>query len=298
MQKLNSMLKYVVLFFALAIGITSCSVDNPVEQEVANNDTDIQNYLKQRNLSYSKTADGMYYSITPSGATKAPTATDLVTLHYKLSLLDGTFVDSTSRTASQSRSIIFGVSQSMFTLPVSLMKAGDKGTFLLPSSLAFGGNTFGNVPAFAVIKAEVEVLSIKNQEDQITAMQSTYGFTSPEKTSSGLVFQKTLENPTGAAVVNGQLVKLNYLGRLGYGYIQTDATNKVIYDSKFGSGTLTFTAGAGQLIPGFEETVLKMKVGEKAKAILPYTIAYGTAGNSTIPGYSPLYFEIEVVSAQ
>jgi FKBP-type peptidyl-prolyl cis-trans isomerase len=41
-----------------------------------------------------------------------------------------------------------------------------------------------------------------------------------------------------------------------------------------------------------------MKVGEKAKAILPYTIAYGTSGNSTIPGYSPLYFEIEVVSAQ
>jgi FKBP-type peptidyl-prolyl cis-trans isomerase len=112
------------------------------------------------------------------------------------------------------------------------------------------------------------------------------------------VFQKTLENPTGAAVTNGQSVKVNYTGRLGYGYIQTDATGKVIYDSKFGSGALTFTAGAGQLIPGFEETVLKMKVGEKAKAILPYTIAYGTAGNSSIPGYSPLYFEIEIVSAQ
>jgi hypothetical protein len=60
LQKLNSMLKYVVLFFALAIGMTSCSVDNPVEQEVAKNDTDIQNYLKQRNLSYTKTAYGMY----------------------------------------------------------------------------------------------------------------------------------------------------------------------------------------------------------------------------------------------
>ncbi len=298
MQKLSSMLKYVVLFFAFAIGITSCSVENPVEQEVAKNDVDIQNYLKQRNLSYTKTVDGMYYSITPSGATTAPAATDLVTLHYKLTLLDGTFVDSTSKVANQSKSIIFGVSQSMFTLPVSIMKAGDKGTFLLPSSLAFGGNTFGNVPAYAVIKAEIEVISIKNQADQITAMQNTYGFTAPEKTSSGLVFQKTLENPTGTAVVKGQSVKVNYLGRLGYGYIQTDASSKVIYDSKFGAGTLTFSAGAGQLVAGFEETVLKMKVGEKAKAILPYSIAYGTTGNSTIPGYSPLYFEIEVVSAQ
>ena len=292
------MVKYVVLFFALAIGLTSCSVDNPVEQEVSKNDTDIQNYLKQRNLTYQKTTDGMYYSIVSAGATASPAVSDLVTLHYKLTLLDGTFVDSTSKVAGQSKSIIFGVSQSLFSLPVSLMKAGDKGTFLLPSSLAFGANTFGNVPAYSVIKAEIEVVSVKNQADQITAMQSTYGFTAPEKTTSGLVFQKVVENPTGAAVTTGQMIKVNYTGRLGYGYIQTEATNKVVYDSKVGSGTLTFTAGDGQLIPGFEETVLKMKVGEKAKAILPYTIAYGAAGNSSIPGYSPLYFEIEVVSAQ
>jgi FKBP-type peptidyl-prolyl cis-trans isomerase len=292
------MLKYVVLFFALAIGMTSCSVENPVEQQVSKNDADIQNYLKQRNLTFQKTADGMYYSIVSAGALTAPAVADLVTLHYKLTLLDGTFVDSTSKVANQSKSIIFGVSQSLFTPPVSLMKAGDKGTFLLPSSLAFGANTFGNVPAYSVIKAEVEVVSIKNQAAQIASMQTTYSFTTPEKTTSGLVFQKTVENPTGTAVTSGQFVKVNYIGRLGYGYIQTDATNKVVYDSKFGSGTLTFTAGAGQLIPGFEETVLKMKVGEKAKAILPYTIAYGSAGNSSIPGYSPLYFEIEVVSAQ
>ncbi|MCE4217126.1 FKBP-type peptidyl-prolyl cis-trans isomerase [Aquirufa antheringensis] len=292
------MSKYLVLFFALALAISGCSVENPVEQEVAKNNADIQNYLKQRNLTYQRTADGMYYSITSTATTSTPSVADLVTLHYKLSLLDGTFVDSTSKVASQSKSIVFGVSQSLFTLPVSFMKAGDKGTFLLPSSLAFGANTFGNVPAYAVIKAEVEVVSIQSPADQITSMQTLYGFSAPEKTTSGLVFQKTLENPTGAAILTGQLVKVNYTGRLGYGYIQTDATNKVVYDSKFGSGTLTFTAGAGQLIAGFEEAALKLKVGEKGKAILPYTIAYGASGNSTIPGYSPLYFEIEVVSAQ
>ncbi|MHA8090590.1 FKBP-type peptidyl-prolyl cis-trans isomerase [Aquirufa antheringensis] len=292
------MSKYLVLFFALALAISGCSVENPVEQEVAKNNADIQNYLKQRNLTYQRTADGMYYSITSTATTSTPSVADLVTLHYKLSLLDGTFVDSTSKVASQSKSIVFGVSQSLFTLPVSFMKAGDKGTFLLPSSLAFGANTFGNVPAYAVIKAEVEVVSIQSPADQITSMQTLYGFSAPEKTTSGLVFQKTLENPAGASILTGQLVKVNYTGRLGYGYIQTDATNKVVYDSKFGSGTLTFTAGAGQLIAGFEEAALKLKVGEKGKAILPYTIAYGASGNSTIPGYSPLYFEIEVVSAQ
>jgi len=292
------MLKYVVLFFALAIGLTSCSVENPVEEQATKNDTEIQNYLKIRGLNYQKTADGMYYSIVSTATTPKPSSTDLVTLHYKMLLLDGTLVDSTSRSANQTRSIVFGITQSIFTIPVSLLKAGDKATFLLPSSLAFGGNSFGNVPAYAVVRLDVEVVSIKNQAEQIASMQKDYGLTNPEKTASGLLFQKTLENPTGAAVAQGQSVKLNYLGRLGYGIIQTDATNKVIYDSKFGAGSLTFLAGAGQLITGFEEAVLKMKVGEKAKAILPYTIGYGTAGNTTIPGYSPLYFEIEVVSAQ
>lgn len=292
------MSKYLVLLFAFVFGLTNCSVENPVDEQAVKNDSEIQNYLKQQGLNFQKTADGMYYSIVSTATSNKPAATDLVTFHYKMTLLNGTLVDSTSKSANQTKSIVFGVSQSIFTLPVSLLKAGDKATFLLPSSLAFGGNSFGIVPAYAVIRADVEVISIKNQADQITSMQTDYGLTNPEKTTTGLLFQKTLENPTGATIGQGQSVKLNYLGRLGYGFIQNDATNKLIYDSKFGAGTLTFTTGSGQLISGFEEAVLKMKVGEKAQAILPYTIGYGTNGNSTIPGYSPLYFEIEIVSAQ
>jgi FKBP-type peptidyl-prolyl cis-trans isomerase len=58
---------------------------------------------------------------------------------------------------------------------------------------------------------------------------------------------------------------------------------------------LTFVPGTGNLIPGFEEGILKMRVGEKAALVLPSKIAYGTNGNSTIPPNSPLYFEVEVV---
>jgi FKBP-type peptidyl-prolyl cis-trans isomerase len=295
------MLKYCVYFFSLLVVISSCSIENVAEQEQANNDTDIQNYIKQTKLVMQKTSDGMYYSVKSSGGTKVAAASDLVKLNYKLFLLDGTLVDSTNSVLSQYKYLIFGVSQSLFTPIVQLMKEGDKGTFLLPSGLAFGANTFGNVPAYSVIRAEVEVLGIRNLAEQISDMKKLYVFDKAETTTSGLVFQKTVVSTTGAAVVAGQMVKVNYLGRLGYGYIQKDATNKVIFDSKFGSsetsGPLTFTVGSGQVIPGFEETVLKMKVGEKAKAILPYNIAYGTSGNTSIPGYSPLYFEIEVISA-
>ena len=291
------MLKNIFIVFSLLVGLVSCSVENVAEQEQNKNDTDIQNYIKQNKLTMQKTTDGMYYSIKSTATTKSASNSDLVKLNYKLTLLDGTFVDSTNSSLSQFKYIIFGVSQSLFNPIVQIMKEGEKGTFLLPSGLAFGANTFGSVPAYSVIKAEVEVVSIRNQVEQIADMQKIYSFDKAETTKSGLIFQKTLEVSTGDAITIGKLVQVKYTGRLGYGYIQVDAANKVIYDSKFGTGTFNVNVGAGQVIPGFEEMLLKLKVGEKGKAILPYSIAYGTAGNSTIPGYSPLYFEIEVVSA-
>ena len=180
------------------------------------------------------------------------------------------------------------------------MKEGDKGTFLLPSSLGFGSTSIGNVPANASLRAEVEVVSIRNETEQITDMKNLYGFKKPEMTSSGMVFEKTLESTTETALVStGKTVTVKYLGRLGYGTVKVDATtNKLVFDSKFGEGQFAFITGTSQVIKGFEEAVLKMKLNEKAKIILPSSIAYGANGNATIPGYSPLYFEIEVVFVQ
>jgi FKBP-type peptidyl-prolyl cis-trans isomerase len=127
-------------------------------------------------------------------------------------------------------------------------------------------------------------------------MKNLYGFKTPEITSSGMVFEKTLESTTETAISTGKTVTVKYLGRLGYGTVKVDATtNKLVFDSKFGEGEFTFITGTSQVIKGFEEAVLKLKLNEKAKVILPSSIAYGANGNATIPGYSPLYFEIEVV---
>ena len=51
------------------------------------------------------------------------------------------------------------------------------------------------------------------------------------------------------------------------------------------------------VIAGFDEGIMKMRVGEKAALIIPSKIGYGTNGSGTIPPNSPLYFEVEVVGA-
>lgn len=61
-------------------------------------------------------------------------------------------------------------------------------------------------------------------------------------------------------------VKVHYTGKL---------ENGQIFDSSIEREPLEFTLGKGQLIPGFENGVLGMKISEKKTIKIPHTEAYG-----------------------
>jgi len=65
---------------------------------------------------------------------------------------------------------------------------------------------------------------------------------------------------------DGDTVQVHYTGKLADG---------TVFDSSVGRQPLSFTLGAGQMIPGFEKTVLGMKVGEKKTVTIPAAEAYG-----------------------
>ena len=296
-------MKYICgMLFLFTAFLSSCNLDS-VDDPTSKNELEIQNYIKQRNLTMQKSAEGLYYQLNTSGSTgKLKNLGDLVTFHYKLSLLDGTLVDSTSRTKNINRSAVWGLSETVFTLPLSLLKEGESGVFLLPSALAFGGTSYNNVPPYSVIKLELALDAVRNESEQIALIQKTYGIVNPEKTSSGLLFKKLVENPSGALVSADAPVLVNYTGRLAFSYLQKEAVSgAIVYNPIFDSGTLgtptmPFILSQRNLIPGFTEALKKMRVGEKAAAIIPYSLGYGTAGINAIPGYSPLYFEITVIA--
>ena len=64
----------------------------------------------------------------------------------------------------------------------------------------------------------------------------------------------------------GDTVSVQYVGRL---------TDGNIFDSSIGKDPLTFVAGAGQMIKGFDAAVIGMAVGEKKTVTLPPEEAYG-----------------------
>jgi len=72
---------------------------------------------------------------------------------------------------------------------------------------------------------------------------------------------------SSAAAKAGDTVQVNYTGRLADG---------TIFDTSIGRAPLEFTLGKGEMIPGFENAVFGMKVGEKKTVTIPSADAYGS----------------------
>jgi len=69
-----------------------------------------------------------------------------------------------------------------------------------------------------------------------------------------------------AQAKNGDTVEVHYTGTL---------ENGTVFDTSEGGEPLEFTLGQGQMIPGFEQAVLGMKVGESKNFTIPADEAYG-----------------------
>lgn len=97
-----------------------------------------------------------------------------------------------------------------------------------------------------------------------------------------------LKEGTGQAITNGQTAVVHYTGTLISG---------TKFDSSVDRGEpFSFLLGAGQVIQGWDQGVLGMKVGEKRKLFIPSDLAYGSSGaGGIIPPNAPLIFEVELL---
>ena len=120
---------------------------------------------------------------------------------------------------------------------------------------------------------------------------SAHAITTAQAQPSGLYFLPVRTNPTGVPVRAGSTVSVLYTGHL------LDAAGTVFdASSQHNNVAYPVTVGSGQAIPGFEEGLGLMHIGDKAELIIPSGLAFGPGGSSpSVPPNAVLRFEVEVV---
>lgn len=97
-----------------------------------------------------------------------------------------------------------------------------------------------------------------------------------------------LTEGSGEQVVkSGDSLSVDYTGTL------EDGTQ---FDSSIGRAPFTFIIGQGQVIDGWDQGLIGMKVGEERKLIIPAELGYGTTGAGSIPPNATLIFTIKLIS--
>ena len=132
-------------------------------------------------------------------------------------------------------------------------------------------------------KREAEVKAAANAElDKLAT-----GF---DKTESGLRYQ-IIQKGNGVKAEKGQTVSVHYKGQLSDG---------TVFDSSYKrNAPIDFPLGVGQVIAGWDEGIQLLKVGDKARLVIPSHLGYGSAGaGGVIPPDATLVFDVELMDVK
>ncbi|WP_395066834.1 peptidylprolyl isomerase [Flavobacterium sp.] len=111
-----------------------------------------------------------------------------------------------------------------------------------------------------------------------------------DKTESGLRY-KMIQTGSGKQAENGKTVAVHYEGSL--------ETGKVFDSSYPRKKPIEFRLGQGQVIEGWDEGIALLKVGDKARFVIPSYLGYGESGaGGVIPPNATLIFDVELMDVK
>ena len=108
------------------------------------------------------TSSGIYYLIEIEGEGIQPSEESTVKIKFKTSLLDGTTFES-SNDFTDDGIVSFGIDEQFikgWKESILLLKEGGKGTFIIPSGLAYGKRSSNKFPANSVLIYEIELIEV------------------------------------------------------------------------------------------------------------------------------------------
>jgi len=141
------------------------------------------------------------------------------------------------------------------------------------------------------IEQTAGLVFVESGEASVTSRRADALLTATDQ--SGTIKRMVIEDiriGEGEEVKSGDTVVVHYAGRLQSG---TEFDN-----SRRRGAPFTFTVGSGQVIKGWEEGLVGMKVGGERILVIPPDMAYGADGVGPIPPNATLVFSIELVAIE
>ncbi|PHQ28682.1 peptidylprolyl isomerase [Leeuwenhoekiella nanhaiensis] len=147
---------------------------------------------------------------------------------------------------------------------------------------------FNAVEAFRTFEGAREKRIAEERAKKAEALDKlSQGF---KETKSGLRYQ-IIQEGNGKKAETGKMVSVHYKGQLADG---------TVFDSSYKRNQpLDFQVGVGQVIAGWDEGIGLLKVGDKARFVIPSDLGYGSRGaGGVIPPDAILVFDVELVDVK
>lgn len=267
---------------------------------------EFNDYVETNLVGVTPESCGVYVIPMEPGKGPCPKKGDKVELDFSASLLNGQFVGSTyDRPDKFSFVLGEGYAIQAWEEIVPKMHLGERVKAIIPFELAYGEHAVGSIPAYSNLIYEIKLLKITPKEElQAEAEKALAALKEESKkafddyvatngivdhTPSGLYYTKSLVTD-GAAPEEGKHVHIKFLA--------TYLDGTLLGSSDDLEGDFKVLFGSGTLLKGLEEGIGLMHVGEKARFVLPYTLAYGEQPFNNIPGCSNLVFDVELLGIE
>lgn len=263
----------------------------------------LADYVASNHVSVSPEPSGIYIIPVEKGTGRCPMKGEKVELDFSARLLNGQEVGSTFDSPDKF-SFVLGEGYTIqgWEEIVPKMHLGERVTALIPAEMAYGEHSVGNIPAYSNLIYDIKLLKITTaaelQAEAEEAMQALKADSDKafldylevnnitNHTPSGLFYAKTLTTDGEQAQV-GKTAQIKF--------VATFLDGTPLGDSDQLGGQYDVPVGQGKVLKGLDEGIGLMRVGEKARFVLPYTLAYGANPYGNIQAYSNLVFDVELL---
>ena len=279
------------------------NIDRMKETMIEESKRALAEYIVENQITVTPEPSGAYIIPLEKGKGRCPVKGEKVELDFSASLLNGQSVGTTFDSPDKF-SFVLGEGYTIqgWEEIVPKMHLGERVLAIIPYDLAYGEHSVGSIPAYSNLVYDIKLLKITTakelQDEAERAMKALKADSEKaffeylkanditEYTASGLFFNK-LVTTEGEKPQDGQIARIKFdASYLDGTPLGSSEQLGEYYD---------VVMGQGKVLKGLEEGIGMMRVGEKARFVLPYTLAYGANPYGNIPAYSNLVFDVELL---